>query len=264
MIHFIYKTTHKNGKYYVGRHSTNNINDGYIGSGNWPRSIKNKNDVTREILEYADDTSSLLTLEQRYLSENVGKPNCMNVATDSIGWTSENNPMKNTEIVATLSGDNHWTKRDPDKVMRDGNHWMNRDPDALAAFLENHPNKDGRNARLAMDRGTHINLGENNPAKQWSRDGTHPWYTQEDGTTIGGLTNIKRIEDGTHNWLGPESNQQRIDAGTHNFLGSSANEAMLAAGTHPSQIKMTCSHCDKIVSKGMFIRWHGDNCRNKK
>jgi hypothetical protein len=264
MIHFIYKTTHKNGKYYVGRHSTSNINDGYIGSGNWPRSIKNRTDVTREILEYAEDTDSLIELEQRYLSENVGKPNCMNVAIGSVGWTSEDNPMKNPEIAATLSGDNHWTRRDPDKIVRGDKHWMNRDPEALAAFLEHHPNKDGRNAKLAMKRGTHINLGENNPAKQWSREGTHPWRTREDGTAIGGLTNTKRIEEGTHNWLGPEHNKRMIDAGIHNLLGPAANNAMLATGKHPSQIKKQCTYCDKIVSSGMYSRWHGDKCKHNK
>jgi predicted GIY-YIG superfamily endonuclease len=31
--HFVYITRHKNGKYYVGRHSTDDLNDGYIGSG---------------------------------------------------------------------------------------------------------------------------------------------------------------------------------------------------------------------------------------
>jgi hypothetical protein len=264
MIHFIYKTTHKNGKYYVGRHSTTNIDDGYIGSGNWPRSLKNKNDVVREIVEYADNIDDLIVLEGRYLRKHFGQPGCMNATLDPVGWSSENNPMKDPDVVDKFRGDNHWTNKHPEKVVRGDEHWLRKDTEARDKFLENHPNKDGRNAKLAMERGTHINLGENNPAKQWSRDGTHPWQTNDDGTSTGALTNAKRVEEGTHNFLGPEANQKRIDDGSHNFLGSSANEKMLAAGTHPSQIKMTCEHCGKTASKGMFTRWHGDKCRDKK
>jgi len=36
MKHFVYKTYREDtGEYYIGRHSTVNINDGYFGSGGW-------------------------------------------------------------------------------------------------------------------------------------------------------------------------------------------------------------------------------------
>jgi hypothetical protein len=58
-------------------------------------------------------------------------------------------------------------------------------------------------------------------------------------------------------------NKKRVEAGTHNFVGSEANLARLAAGTHPSQQKKTCEHCGKTSSVGMYKRWHGDNCKER-
>ena len=31
---------------------------------------------------------------------------------------------------------------------------------------------------------------------------------------------------------------------------------------NPNNIKVLCQHCEKIVSKPGFSRWHGDNCKN--
>ena len=60
MQHFIYKTIHISGKYYIGRHSTKNINDGYLGSGRWVKSIKEKSNLSREILEYCNNDKELI------------------------------------------------------------------------------------------------------------------------------------------------------------------------------------------------------------
>ena len=46
-------------------------------------------------------------------------------------------------------------------------------------------------------------------------DGTHHLL----GGEIQGKASRERVNNGTHNWSGPESNQKRIDEGTHNFLG---------------------------------------------
>ena len=261
MKHFIYKTTHLNGKYYIGRHSTNNMNDGYIGSGLWPASIKDKTTLTREILEYADDESSLKLLEGKYLVENFGKDKCMNRTADPIGFSSEFNPMKKSEIAARVSGENHWTVSNKESIVTIRNAQLKLVELGTHNLLgESNPNKDGRNAKQAMKNGTHNSI-TNNPSTINAQNGTHHWQNGK-APNFEGKLNKKLIEEGRHNFLGKETNQKRIDEGTHNFVGSAANIKMLAEGKHPSQRKMTCS-CGKTVSTSMYKRWHGDNCKQK-
>jgi hypothetical protein len=265
MKHFIYKITHTSGKYYIGRHSTENLDDGYIGSGRWPRSIKDKSTLTREILEFVDDPETLKQREGEYLAEHYGKPNCMNQNINPVGFgAGENNPMHNPETLKKLSGDNHWTAKYPEKVasISGDNHWMNTNPEAKQTFIKNHPNKDGRNAKLAYERGTHNSI-TNNPSTINAKKGTHHWQNGKSPNADGKL-NKKLIAEGRHNFLGPYMNKKRVDAGTHNFMGPESNLARLAAGTHPSQQKKTCEHCNKTVSVGMYKRWHGDNCKQAK
>jgi len=165
------------------------------------------------------------------------------------------------------------------------------------------------NAKKRLAEGSHPFSGSNNPVHKQLEDGTHPFLngarsraTQnrlvatgqhhlqsgkiqtrtnkkriEAGTHnfLGSNLNRKRIEDGSHHcltrtdgtsltsdrvlkgmhqWLGPECNKKRIEAGTHNFLGPSA----------PSQIEWHCPHCGTHgKGKGNYTRAHGNNCKNK-
>jgi hypothetical protein len=82
---YIYKTTNlKNGKFYVGMHSTDNLNDGYIGSGDrLRRSIRRngKNNFKLEILEFLSDRASLSLREKELVNESLLKdPLCMNLS----------------------------------------------------------------------------------------------------------------------------------------------------------------------------------------
>jgi hypothetical protein len=61
------------------------MNDGYMGSGSWVKSIKNKKTLTKEIIEYTDCIEKLKLLEQKYINENFGKHNCMNFSMNSSG-----------------------------------------------------------------------------------------------------------------------------------------------------------------------------------
>lgn len=89
MYLFIYKTTHINGKYYIGRHQTLDLNDGYLGSGKWVTSIKDKSNLRREIIHEAKSILELKQLEKYYISEHYENPLCMNYRYGSSGWCSE-------------------------------------------------------------------------------------------------------------------------------------------------------------------------------
>lgn len=263
MKHIIYKTTHKNGKYYIGSHSTENIDDGYMGSGRWVKQIKDKSALTREILEYADNEKSKREIEGKYLAEHYGKPGCMNMTPDPIGFNSDNNPMKDPEVAAKISGDNHYLNKHPEKreifrktqneLVANGTHTLVGDKNPM------HKQEN----KVKVGEATRKRNLENNPSTFRAEQGVHHWQNGKAPNTNGAL-NKKLIAEGRHNLVGPEHNRRMIAEGKNPWVGSEGNLKRLAEGTHPSQQKKTCEHCGKVVSIGMFKRWHGDNCKTIK
>jgi len=119
MKHYIYKTEHPNGKYYIGRHSTNDINDGYKGSGKWVRSIKEKSLLKVFILEEASSFEELKELEKKYLSEHLGNPGNMNFNQNSVGFPSgELHPNKTEKARERFRKNNPGMKEEHRERMR--------------------------------------------------------------------------------------------------------------------------------------------------
>jgi hypothetical protein len=88
--HIIYKTTCLvNGKFYIGMHSTDNLDDGYMGSGrklgySFKRFGKDKH-ITK-ILEYLPNRKALSNREREIVNENLIKSKmCMNIVVGGEG-----------------------------------------------------------------------------------------------------------------------------------------------------------------------------------
>ena len=82
--HTVYKTTNKiNGKFYYGVHSTNDLNDDYLGSGlRLKLSMKKhgRENFERKILVILDDRSEAVKIEKSLVTEDlVLNANCYNM-----------------------------------------------------------------------------------------------------------------------------------------------------------------------------------------
>lgn len=99
MKHFIYKITHTSGLYYIGRHSTVNEDDGYMGSGAWVTGIIDRSSLTKEILQYVDTLDDLLVLEEQYITEHIDNDSNMNLLLSSSGFKPGVENFSDPELV---------------------------------------------------------------------------------------------------------------------------------------------------------------------
>lgn len=164
IYHIIYKTAHVNGKFYIGRHSTKNKNDGYLGSGKWVKSIKNKTTLSKEIIAEAYSIEELYELEEFYINNNYDNPLCMNVIRGSAGWNSNDVSKFNSQIQE--NGKSRSQNR------------------ATKLYFNG---KSG----LVSDNGKNI-------VYKMTEEGTNPFFKRKDGSSVAS----DRVKRGSHNLVG--------------------------------------------------------------
>jgi hypothetical protein len=104
--HFIYKTTCLlNDKYYIGMHSTNELNDGYLGSGKRLRNMirkYGKENFKLEILEYLSDRCSLVEKEKEIVNQSLLQDlKCINLKTGGNGGFISDEQQLRRSIAGT-------------------------------------------------------------------------------------------------------------------------------------------------------------------
>ena len=170
LYHYIYKTVHPNGRYYIGRHSTSNLNDNYLGSGVWVSGLKDKSVLTKEIICFIDDTAKLKEVEEKFIAENYNNPLCMNRGLGSNGWTSEEATHENQKRI--INGTHN--------------------------FIGGEIPRKNQLKRVAE--GVHQWLGDKNPTIEKIKNGTHLWLSEQHKLATS-ANNRKKLDNKSHHFL---------------------------------------------------------------
>jgi len=113
-VHYLYKIENKlNKKIYIGIHSTENIDDGYMGSiALVSQAIEKygKNNFSKTILEYCDSREKLVELEKKIVNkEFVARRDTYNLSVGRGGATSTWE-KSNEKIAYKLKNDPVWVE----------------------------------------------------------------------------------------------------------------------------------------------------------
>ena len=130
MKHYTYKITNNiNGKYYYGVHSTDNLDDGYMGSGTLIIKAIDKYGVenfTKEILEFFDTAREAYAREAELVTrKEVDNPMCYNIRGGGVGgskiYTEEEMKEHHDEYMRKYCEANKDVKREYDREHYEAN-----------------------------------------------------------------------------------------------------------------------------------------------
>lgn len=221
MIHFTYITTLEGSdKYYVGRHSTKNLNDGYFGSGKWVRSIKDQTKLHRTVLECFDTFEELVAAEHALLLQNVDHPDNMNFNNSPVGFGSGiYNPAKSEKEIAR--------KREYN--------WM-RTEKGRAYFSEKNPSRKESVKKIRSEQAlSQLAAGDHNFQRPEVREkvilkakerfiNNNPMH-KLDNQIAASVRSREELSSNSHNFQRPEVREKAATSLNNRF----------ASGTHPFQ-----------------------------
>lgn len=143
MFYTIYKVTNNlNGKIYIGKHQTRNLDDGYMGSGKHLKYAIKKyglENFTKEILHVFDNEVDMNAKEAELVTEDFLKEDTnYNLCPGGQGgWGYINlNRFQNTELANNAR--RKWLLENKDKMHRDGRKYNTSN--ATEAFKRIYPN----------------------------------------------------------------------------------------------------------------------------
>lgn len=248
--HYLYRITNTiNYKIYIGVHSTNNLNDNYMGSGTILKKAQEKygiNNFTKEILAFFDTTQEMLEAESKIVNEEFRRDKkTYNIA---LGGNSGdtgmyNNPQrskkiseKNTHIASMKDKNGKCVKVSCD---------VDYDTFELVGITKKH------SVYKNVNTGEHVYTSIDDPRIK-------------SGELVGVTKGYISVKDKDGNTFSVSSDDERylsgelvgVTKGCKQTLESNLKRSLSQKGIPKPQIMYECPICKKITSKVNLVRWH--------
>lgn len=245
MYFFIYETKNKiNGKLYRGCHATEDLYDGYLGSGVWFKEAVRKygkENFEVNILCFCDDIQDMIEKEKVYVDEEwVAREDTYNLQTGGLnyGILSEDSKERISKSVKEAHKNGAYSNLPP-----------------RCPLTDEHRNKISVSLKKRYEEHQHHSKGKPSGRKGvkmtvpvWNRGVVTGPMPEEQKTKISD-TLKKRYEEHQHHSKGKPSKRKGVKTDAPAWNKGKVMDAVV------------CPHCGKKGSVSNMKRWHFDNCK---
>jgi len=252
MNHFVYLTTNLvNGKQYVGDHSSDNLNDGYLGSGTAIiRAIKKyrKNNFRREILEEFGSKKDAFNSQEKYIKKfDTLVPNGYNISpSGGVHWGGVHSDQTKKQISESQKN----MPEERKKRMSEIHKGMKHSESTIIKMKNKVFSKEYRKK-----------LSNANSERIWTEESKEKNRQSHIGKKHTNETKRKMSE--SHKGLKPskESIRKRVNKMKGRKL--SLEHKLKIIEKKKLEQKYVCEYCGLKTNKGNYKRWHGKKCKHR-
>jgi len=248
--HFVYLTTNLiNGKHYLGKHSTSNLKDRYLGSGKIiSQAIKkhgNKNFKCKVLMQFSNEVDAYRA--ERLLGviwkvrENKNFYNLTDCGTGALSC------KRSPESVAKGADKIRGKKQPPELIEK-----------RIRSRIENNSFIWKQEAK---DR-----FSQKMKGKVLSEETKRRMSKSKKGRTFSDET-LKKLSEASKKWHkefghSQESKNKISKANKGRIATTETKEKMKESAK--LRIKLICPYCDRELDKGNYVKLHGEKCKFKK
>jgi len=236
------------GKKYIGKHSTNNIDDSYFGGGVYlKRSIKKYgiSNFSKKIIEFCDK-SDLNKKEIYWISKmNTKNPNGYNLTNggdggDTYSLLNETQKNKFKEKSSRINKGKKFSEEIKQKMKK--------------------PKSESHKQKL---KGPKSEEHKRRMKEAWIERRKNP-VSEETREKIGNVRKGQKHQESSRNKIG-QANSKRVwkEESKDKIRNSKLNSALSEETKRKIGIKHKCKYCESMMNAGNLARYHNENCKLK-